>query len=105
MYKYSDNTHHLTRLQTILIHSACGGIGIAAIHISRMIGAQIYATVGNEEKIEHLVKSFGIPREHIFNSRDASFLSGIMELTGGRGVDIVLNSLSGDLLHTSVSSP
>ncbi|KAI1759369.1 hypothetical protein GGR53DRAFT_513765 [Hypoxylon sp. FL1150] len=91
----------LQKGQSILIHSACGGIGIAAIHVSRMIGAKIYATVGNEEKVGYLMENFGIPREHIFNSRDASFLPGIMGLTSGRGVDVVLNSLSGDLLHTS----
>lgn len=43
----------------------------------------------------------GIPHEHIFRSRDASFLPGIMEATNSRGVDVVLNSLSGELLHAS----
>jgi NADPH:quinone reductase-like Zn-dependent oxidoreductase len=44
---------------------------------------------------------YDIPREHIFNSRDASFLDGIMKITNGSGVDVVLNSLSGELLHAS----
>ncbi|RYP44832.1 hypothetical protein DL768_008731 [Monosporascus sp. mg162] len=91
----------LERGQTVLIHSACGGIGIAAINICRMIGAEIYATVGTEEKVDYLVKVFNVPREHIFNSRDSSFLPGLMRATGGRGADVALNSLSGDLLHTT----
>ena len=45
--------------------------------------------------------SFGIPRSHIFNSRDTSFLTDVMRETNGRGVDIVLNSLAGELLHAS----
>ncbi|EZF22032.1 hypothetical protein H112_05022 [Trichophyton rubrum D6] len=87
--------------ESVLIHSACGGVGLAAIQVCKTIGAQIFATVGNEEKVEYLVNEFGIPRHRIFNSRNADFLSGIMRETGGRGVDVVLNSLSGKLLHTS----
>ncbi|EGE05508.1 fatty acid synthase S-acetyltransferase [Trichophyton equinum CBS 127.97] len=87
--------------ESVLIHSACGGVGLAAIEVCKKLGAQIFATVGNEEKVEHLVNKFGIPRHHIFNSRNADFLPGIMRETGGRGVDVVLNSLSGKLLHTS----
>lgn len=85
-----------------MIHSACGGVGTAAINICRMIGAKIYATVGNQEKVEHLVKNFGIPRENIYNSRNIDFLHQIKRTTNGRGVDVALNSLSGDLLHATV---
>lgn len=62
---------------------------------------QIFTTVSTDEKKEFLVKTFGIKRENIFNSRDASFLTGILAATNGKGVDIVLNSLTGDLLHES----
>ena len=47
------------------------------------------------------MKTFGIARNHIFNSRNGSFLPELKRETNGRGVDIVLNSLSGELLHTS----
>ncbi len=47
------------------------------------------------------MKTFGIPRHRIFSSRDDSFYAGVMRETGGQGVDIVLNSLSGKLLHAS----
>jgi len=63
--------------------------------------SQIFCTVGSEEKAEHLVRTFGIPRDRIFNSRDVTFRRDIMSYTGGRGVDVVLNSLSGELLHAS----
>ena len=49
----------------------------------------------------YLIEEFGIPRNHIFSSRNSDFLPSLMEETQGRGVDIVLNSLSGKLLHTS----
>ena len=47
------------------------------------------------------METHNIPRDHIFNSRDDSFREGILEITNGRGVDLVLNSLSGELLHAS----
>ncbi|KAF9631021.1 hypothetical protein BFW01_g1895 [Lasiodiplodia theobromae] len=92
---------HLEKGQTVLIHSACGGVGLAAIQLCRMIGAEIFVTVGNEEKARYLRETFGISQDRIFNSRDASFLGGVLAATGGRGVDLVLNSLSGELLHAS----
>ena len=62
---------------------------------------QVYTTVGSEEKVKYLIDNFGIPRNRIFKSRDDSFLRDVMRETKGRGVDIVLNSLSGELLHAS----
>ncbi|KAL2751982.1 hypothetical protein ACRALDRAFT_1045166, partial [Sodiomyces alcalophilus JCM 7366] len=92
---------HLQRGQSILIHAACGGVGLAAIQIAQMLGAEIYCTVGSEVKRTHLTTNYGIPPTHIFNSRDASFLPDVLHATDGRGVDVVLNSLSGDLLQAS----
>ncbi|KAK3311877.1 polyketide synthase [Apodospora peruviana] len=89
------------RGQTVLIHSACGGVGLTALQVCRAVGADVYATVGHESKVEHLVRHYGVPRNRIFHSRDASFVAGVARETGGRGVDLVLNSLSGDLLHAS----
>ncbi|GLA97323.1 type I Iterative Polyketide synthase (PKS) [Aspergillus tubingensis] len=87
--------------QSVLIHAACGGVGLAAIQIAQMIGAQIYCTVGSEEKAQYLIDHYHIPRENIFHSRDASFQRDIMTATRNRGVDVVLNSLSGELLLAS----
>ncbi|KAF2756071.1 ketoacyl-synt-domain-containing protein [Pseudovirgaria hyperparasitica] len=87
--------------QSVLIHSACGGVGIASIQLAKMVGAEIYATVGNEDKVEYLMQTFGLPRRRIFNSRDVSFLDDLMRETSGKGVDLALNSLSGELLHAT----
>ncbi|KAL4963693.1 type I polyketide synthase [Aspergillus stella-maris] len=92
---------NLRKGQSVLIHAAAGGVGIAAIRICKGIGATIYATVGSEKKAQYLIDTFEIPRSHIFQSRDSSFYPDLMRETNGRGVDIVLSSLSGDLLRTS----
>lgn len=76
-------------------------MGLAAIQIARTLGAEIYTTVSNEEKASFLVQTLGIPRENIFNSRDSSFLDGLMSKTNRKGVDVALNSLSGELLHAT----
>ncbi|RYP54562.1 hypothetical protein DL768_000622 [Monosporascus sp. mg162] len=91
----------LEKGQSVLIHSACGGVGIVALYLAQAVGAEIFCTVGNEEKANHLVREFGIPRDHIFSSRDLSFERDVLAKTNGRGVDVVLNSLSGELLHAS----
>ncbi|EHL02619.1 putative Lovastatin nonaketide synthase [Glarea lozoyensis 74030] len=90
--------------ETILIHSAAGGLGLAAIQIAQMRGAEIFATVGTQEKKDFLIKTFGLLEDHIFSSRDSSFLPSILKATSERGVDVVLNSLTGDLLHDSWSA-
>ncbi|KAI8956900.1 hypothetical protein F5Y11DRAFT_125320 [Daldinia sp. FL1419] len=100
IYSFID-VGRLEKGQSVLIHSACGGVGLSAIQVAKMLGAEIYATVGSEKKVQYLIDNFGIPRSHIFNSRDASFVEGVMKATEGRGVDLVLNSLSGELLHES----
>ncbi|ETS73451.1 hypothetical protein PFICI_15056 [Pestalotiopsis fici W106-1] len=86
---------------TVLIHSATGGVGIAAIQLCQYIGATVYATVGSQEKQDFLLSTFGIPRERIFSSRNRAFAKQILDHTQGRGVDIILNSLTGDLLDES----
>jgi NADPH:quinone reductase-like Zn-dependent oxidoreductase len=94
--------YHLANIQkgeTILIHSAAGGVGQAAIQFAQLAGAEIFATVGSIEKEDLIVSQYGIPRENIFSSRDTSFAQHIRQRTNGNGVDVVLNSLAGDLLH------
>lgn len=98
---------HRARLQThesVLIHSASGGLGQAAIQVARLANAEVFATAGTEERRKYLYEVLGIARNRIFDSRNASFMADIMRETAGRGVDVVLNSLSGDLLHASWSS-
>lgn len=89
------------KAQSVLIHSAAGGVGLACIQICRYLGAEIYATVGNDEKKRFLESNHGIPSDRIFSSRNVDFAAGIRSLTDGRGVDCVINALTGDLLDES----
>jgi len=92
---------HLQPGETVLIHSAAGGTGQAALQLAQYIGATVIVTVGTESKREMIMKRYGIPFTHIFSSRDTSFTLGVKRLTCGRGVDVVFNSLSGDMLVAS----
>ncbi|KAI2613433.1 putative FSP1 [Hypoxylon sp. NC1633] len=91
----------LRRDQTVLIHAAAGSVGQAAVMLARHVGAEILATVGTPEERELVRDRYDIPADHIFSSRDASFAAGVLAATHGRGVDAVLNSLSGPLLQES----
>jgi amino acid adenylation domain-containing protein len=85
--------------EKILIHSAAGGVGQAAVQLAKSAGAQIFATA-SPGKWDFL-KSQGIP--FVMNSRNTDFTSEIMKITDGKGVDIVLNSLSGNFIEKSFS--
>lgn len=91
----------LQRGESILIHSGTGGVGLAAIQIARMIGAEIFTTVGNTDKKEFLKRTYGFDDDHILSSRDTSFAADIMRLTNGRGVDVTLNSVVGERLRAT----
>ena len=79
------------------------GTGQAAINLALAEGCEIFTTVGNEEKRQFIKTIFPtISDKNIFSSRDCQFKPKIMERTNGRGVDLVLNSLSDDKLHASV---
>ncbi|KAI0533592.1 PKSKA1 [Xylaria digitata] len=88
----------LTAGQRILIHSAAGGVGIAAIQLAKYIGAEVFATVGTDEKREFLKVAFGLDDGHIFYSRNTDFADECLAATAGQGVDVILNSLTGDML-------
>ena len=90
--------------ESVLVHSAAGGVGIAAILLAKDIGARVFATVGTEEKKAYLAKNFSLDPGCIFNSRDTSFLSQVMRATDNKGVDVVLNSLTGNKLHASLNA-
>ncbi|KAK2039669.1 hypothetical protein LZ31DRAFT_605906 [Colletotrichum somersetense] len=92
---------NLARGESVLIHAAAGGVGQAAIVIAQSVGAEIYATCSTEAKRDLLVGKYSIPPERVLSSRDDSFAAAVMDQTGGRGVDVVLNSLSGPLLKAS----
>lgn len=96
--------HHLGKIQhgeKILIHAATGGVGLAAIQLAKLAGAEIFATAGNDEKRSYLRK-LGV--RHIMDSRSTAFAAEIRTLTKGAGVDLVLNSLAGDAIAKGLSA-
>lgn len=101
VYHSLVNVAGLCKGETILIHAAAGGVGQTAIMLSQSIGAEIFATVGSARKKELLMTRYGILDDHIFFSRDVSFEDGIMNKTDKKGVDVALNSLSGDALRAT----
>ncbi len=86
--------------ERVLIHAASGGVGIAAIQIARQIGAEIFATAGSPHKREYL-QSLGI--EHVMDSRSLDFREQIMKATHGEGIDLVVNSLTGEAIAAGLS--
>ncbi|XP_054161075.1 fatty acid synthase-like [Oppia nitens] len=92
---------HMVKGESILIHSGAGGVGQAAISICQYYGCDIFVTVGTEDKRKFLIENYKIPEDRIFSSRNTQFKYRIKEITKGKGVDMVLNSLSGDKLDAS----
>ncbi|MET0406071.1 MAG: beta-ketoacyl synthase N-terminal-like domain-containing protein, partial [Cystobacter sp.] len=91
----------LQRGERILIHSAASGVGLAAVQIAQWRGAEIHATAGTEEKRE-LLRRLGITS--VMDSRTQAFATEVLAATGGEGVDMVLNSLSGEAIESSISA-
>jgi len=93
---------HIARLkqgESILIHAGAGGVGQAAIQLAKIRGAKVFVTVGNESKRQLLKETYGLTDSQIFYSRNNTFAEDIRNATDGRGVDVVLNSLAGELLQ------
>src|SRR4030095_3642554 len=96
--------HNVARIEKgerILIHAAAGGVGLAAVQLAHRAGAEGFAAAGASFKRD-LLNGLGI--RHVLDSRPVSFADQIMELTNGEGVDVVLNSLSGDAIGKSLST-
>ena len=93
---------HLARMEageTVLIHGAAGGVGLAAGQIAQMKGARIIGTAGSVQK-RRMLERLGV--DHVLNSRTLEFADHVMEITDGVGVDVVLNSLAGEAITKSV---
>jgi phthiocerol/phenolphthiocerol synthesis type-I polyketide synthase C len=94
--------NHLARLEEgekVLIHGAAGGVGIAAIQLAKLMGAEIFATAGSDEKRD-FVRLLGA--DHVFDSRSNAFADAVLAATNGEGVDVVLNSLAGEAINRNL---
>jgi acyl transferase domain-containing protein/NADPH:quinone reductase-like Zn-dependent oxidoreductase len=85
--------------ERVLIHGGAGGVGLAAIQYAHARGAEIHATAGSEER-RAILRALGV--RHVYDSRSSTFADAILRTTGGEGVDVVLNSLSGELMQQSM---
>ncbi len=86
--------------ERVLIHAGAGGVGMAAIQIAHHLGAEVIASAGSTAK-RALLEVLGV--KHVIDSRRADFAEAVMELTGGKGVDVVLNSLAAEAIPMGLS--
>ncbi len=87
--------------EVVLVHSAAGGVGLAALGVARAFGARVIATAGTARKRDWL-RAQGV--EHVFDSRTLDFADGARRATGGRGVDVVLNALAGPAIEAGLAA-
>jgi acyl transferase domain-containing protein/predicted O-methyltransferase YrrM len=87
--------------ERVLVHAAAGGVGLAAVRLAQRHGLEVFATAGSAVKRDFL-RAQGVA--HVFDSRTLDFGDEVLARTGGRGVDLVLNSLSGDAIARSVAA-
>jgi NADPH2:quinone reductase len=85
---------HLQANETVLVQAGAGGVGVAAIQLAKRAGATVLATASSDEKLERL-HEFGL--DHGINYRDVDFADAAREYTGGRGVDLVVDSVGSTL--------
>jgi acyl transferase domain-containing protein/NADPH:quinone reductase-like Zn-dependent oxidoreductase/SAM-dependent methyltransferase len=100
-YYALEHLGHLAPRERVLIHGGAGGVGLAAIQIAKWRNAKIFATAGSDEKRDFL-RMLGV--DHVLDSRSLAFADEIMELTGGVGVDVILNSLAGEAIWKNLQS-
>lgn len=91
---------NLRKGDKVLIHNAAGGIGLAAVYYAKYAEAEIFATAESDEGRTYL-KAIGI--NHVFNSENLDFSTEIGEITNGKGVDVILSALSGEMLYQNFS--
>ncbi|WP_165610462.1 zinc-binding dehydrogenase, partial [Nocardia salmonicida] len=88
--------------ESLLVHAAAGGVGMAAVQLAKAWGAEVFATA-SEPKWD-AVQALGVAREKIFSSRELGFERRVLDATGGRGVDVVLNSLAHEFVDASLQA-
>jgi NADPH2:quinone reductase len=98
LYALRDRAH-IQPGETLVVHGASGGVGLATVDLGRHLGARVIGTVGSDEKAE-LVKSYGA--EHVINYQTESIRDRVRELTDGRGADVIFDMVGGDVFDQSI---
>ncbi|TDP92878.1 type I polyketide synthase [Labedaea rhizosphaerae] len=86
--------------QSVLVHAAAGGVGMAAVQLARHLGAEVFATASPAK--HHVLRELGLDDDHLASSRTTEFGPAFRAFTDGRGVDVVLNSLAGEFVDASL---
>ncbi|WP_371935045.1 SDR family NAD(P)-dependent oxidoreductase, partial [Mycobacterium sp. TY813] len=86
--------------ESVLVHAATGGVGMAAVQLARHWGAEVFVTASSGKW--DTLRGMGFDEDHIANSRTLEFEEKFLSVTGGRGVDVVLNSLAGEFVDASL---
>ncbi|KAB1109214.1 SDR family NAD(P)-dependent oxidoreductase [Micromonospora aurantiaca] len=94
------NLAGLTRGESVLVHAAAGGVGMAAVQLARHLGAEVYATASPAKW--GALRALGLDDEHLASSRTLDFETRFAATTGGRGVDVVLDSLAREFVDASL---
>ncbi len=89
----------LERGETLLVHAAAGGVGLSAVQIGKALGARVIATAGSPEKLE-IARSAGA--DVLIDYQRSDFVSRVMEETGGRGADVIYDSVGGEVTDRSL---
>ncbi|MFE7000575.1 type I polyketide synthase [Streptomyces griseus] len=86
--------------ERVLVHAGAGGVGMAAVQLARHLGAEVFATAHPSKW--GALRELGVAEDHVASSRDLGFRAAFLEVTGGAGVDVVLNSLAGEFVDASL---
>ena len=86
--------------ELVLVHAATGGVGMAAVQLARQRGAEVFVTASRGKW--DTLRAMGFDEDHIGDSRSLTFEEKFLSVTGGRGVDVVLNSLAGEFVDASL---
>ncbi|TDV49772.1 type I polyketide synthase [Actinophytocola oryzae] len=88
------------RGESVLVHAGAGGVGMAVIQLARWLGLEVFATARPDKW--GAVRSLGVAEDHVASSRSTDFEAAFRAVTGGRGVDVVVNSLTGEFVDASL---
>jgi len=90
---------HLAAGETVLVHAAAGGVGMAAIQLAKRAGATVLGTASSNAKLERVVP---LGLDHGVNYRETDFVAEVGRLTNGRGADLVIDPVGGHTLEGSI---
>ncbi len=96
---YALQRGRLRQGETLLVHGAAGGVGLATVDVGKLMGATVIATAGSDDKLA-VVRQMGA--DHVINYRSDGFRERVKELTDNRGADVIFDPVGGDVFDESM---